>query len=165
MFKIHVDKISGTNRIVRMTQLKSATPQHEAHLTLKRLYEERVQLSQAEFGKKYEIGSQSMVAQYLTGKRPLNIEAAAKFARGIGCTIYDISPEMAEALTKSVMPVLAPRIWWRKNVAKFAMLLLSISPALSPNNAEAGSSSSGGRSVYYVKRWFRFLTLRRVVVS
>lgn len=80
----------------------------DAHLTLKRLYEERVPegMSQEEFGATFGIGSQGMVWQYLSGHRPLNIEAAAKFATGLRCTIQDISPQMAETLKDEVLPVL-----------------------------------------------------------
>lgn len=111
----------------------------DAHVNLKRLYDERIpaDLTQGEFGKKYGIGTQGMVWQYLSGRRPLNLEAAAKFARGLGCTIFDISPEMAEALRQDVVPVLAPRSWWRKSLAKIALLILAASPALVPTPADA----------------------------
>lgn len=154
-----------------MTLLKSAQPSHEAHLTLKRLYEERVKISQEEFGKTYGIGSQSMVAQYLTGKRPLNIEAAAKFARGLACTIYDISPGMADALKEEVVSVLGPKSWrGRRLAAKVALVVLGISPVVAPSPADAGQLvSSGGSAVYYVKlvcAWIRrFIPKRAVVVS
>lgn len=154
-----------------MTLLKSAAPTLEAHLELKRLYEERVKISQEEFGKKYDIGSQSMVCQYLSGRRPLNIEAAAKFARGLGCTIYDISPEMADALKEEVMPVLGPKSWWGRRLAtKVALVVLGISPVVAPSPADAGQIvSSGGSAVYYVKwicAWIRrFVPKRAVVVS
>lgn len=78
------------------------------HVRLKRLYSERVpqDMSQEDFGRIYGIGTQGMVSQYLNGIRPLNIEAAAKFARGLRCTIHDISPEMAKALRSDILPVL-----------------------------------------------------------
>lgn len=91
-----------------------------AHLRLTRLYRERIPMvavtkdgkqlrrpmNQEEFGAAYGIGTQGMVSQYLNGIRPLNIEAAAKFARGLRCTIHDISPEMAKALRSDILPVL-----------------------------------------------------------
>ncbi len=128
----------------------------DAHVNLKRLYDERVKdLTQGEFGKKYGIGTQGMVWQYLSGRRPLNLEAAAKFARGLSCTIYDISPEMADELRQEVVPFLAPRSWWRKHLAKVATLLVAVSPVLVPEPVDA---SSGIRAVYYVKSWLRRLT-------
>ena len=77
-----------------------------AHDSLKRLYEERVahRMTQAEFGRRYNIGSQSMVAQYLNGDRPLNVEATARFAKGLGCKIRDICPAMAEWLKREILP-------------------------------------------------------------
>lgn len=129
----------------------------DAHVNLKRLYDERIpkDLTQGEFGKKYGIGTQGMVWQYLSGRRPLNVEAAAKFARGLGCTIYDISPEMAEDLRQDVVPVLAPRSWWRRHLAKISMLLLAASPTLAPAPADA---SPGTQAVYYVKSMLRRLS-------
>jgi len=51
-------------------------------------------LTQAEFGAKYGIGSQGMVSQYLHGVRPLNLEAAKKFAEGLRVRIADFSPRL-----------------------------------------------------------------------
>ena len=56
-------------------------------------------MSQAAFGEEYEIGNQSMVSQYLLGRRPLNIEAASKFARGLGIKIADFSPSIAQKVS------------------------------------------------------------------
>jgi len=61
-------------------------------------------MSQAEFGDKFGIGTQGMVSQYILGTRPLNIEAAAKFARGLGCCIVDINPRLAAFLDTEVLP-------------------------------------------------------------
>lgn len=67
---------------------------------LKSLFDNREdRLSQAEFGVRYEIGSQGMVWQYLAGRRPLNIKAATAFARGLGVRIEDFSPTIAEQVT------------------------------------------------------------------
>jgi len=52
-------------------------------------------LTQAEFGAKYGIGSQSMVSQYLHGVRPLNLKVAKKFAEGLSVQIADFSPRLA----------------------------------------------------------------------
>jgi hypothetical protein len=52
-------------------------------------------ISQMEFGAKYNIGSQGMVWQYLSGRRPLNIKAAVAFARGLGIKVSDFSPNLA----------------------------------------------------------------------
>jgi hypothetical protein len=104
----------------------------DAHLRLKALYETRAKdTTQAEFGAANDIGTQGMVYQYLNGIRPLNFEAAAKFARGLGCTIRDISPEMADAVKRDIVPVLGPRAWILAALGKTAMLtVFSIPPLL-----------------------------------
>src|SRR5688572_845879 len=96
-------KVSAMKQIVRQD---ARWP--DAHARLRRLYQERIPagMSQAEFGAAYGIGTQGMVWQYLNGYTPLNFEAAAKFARGLRCTIHDISPEMAAALKADILPVL-----------------------------------------------------------
>lgn len=91
-----------------------------AHRTLLQLYEKRVPLvpvtrdgealtrpmTQAEFGQTFGIGTQGMVWQFLHGKTPLTIEAAARFAKGLNCTIHDISPLLASTLQRDILPVL-----------------------------------------------------------
>lgn len=102
---------------------------------LRKLYDTRwvpKGLSQADFGTIYGIGSQSMVAQYLSGHRPLNFEAAAKFAKGLGCTIADISPEMARRLKAEIFPVLG-----RVSLKAALAFLLAIPPLMAPQHAEA----------------------------
>lgn len=131
----------------------------DAHVMLKQLYDERVpkEMTQEEFGKQFGIGSQGMVWQYLSGRRPLNVEAAAKFARGLRCTIFDISPAMAEALKENVVPVLGPKSWWIRRVAKATMLLLAISPTFAPSPADAGEiSAATGRLCIMLNRVRRF---------
>jgi transcriptional regulator with XRE-family HTH domain len=105
-----------------------------AHVRLKRLYEERVpeDISQRKFGRLHDIGSQSMVAQYLNGIRPLNYEVTAKFARALRCTIYDICPEMADSLRDEILPVLG------KSLRRAAACLLALGLAqLTPSDAYA----------------------------
>jgi len=107
---------------------------------LKRLYDERAPsgMSQAQFGALYDIGSQSMVSQYLTGRRPLNIEAVAKFAKGLRCKIHEISPDMAQALEADVMPQLGPRAL-KRAMAKMAFVLTAIF-TIPPSPAQAASA-------------------------
>src|SRR4051812_22962698 len=128
----------------------------DAHSRLKRLYEQRAQdITQKEFGSRYGIGSQSMVAQYVNGIRPLNYEAAAKFARGLNCTIYDISPEMADAIKEDILPVLGRALRRAAVLACFALI-----PLTSPGTADAAFlRPSHPPTVYYVnwrarlRRW------------
>jgi transcriptional regulator with XRE-family HTH domain len=97
----------------------------DAHVTLRRVYEERVPrgMSQAEFGATYGLGVQGMVWQYLNGYTPLNYDAAAKFARGLRCTIRDISPAMAASLEADILPVLGRMA---RKVAALAFLAISL---------------------------------------
>lgn len=107
-----------------------------AHVRLKRLYDERAPkgMTQAQFGAKFGLGTKGMVWQYLTGYRPLNFEATAKFAKALGCTIHDISPDMAQTLRDDVLPVLG------KALRRAAMVLLTIAlQQLAPSDAYASS--------------------------
>ncbi|MEF8708268.1 MAG: LexA family transcriptional regulator [Candidatus Accumulibacter propinquus] len=48
--------------------------------------------------------SQGSVSQYLNGKIPLNIDAAAKLARSLKCSIDDFSPSLAQSLRNLGQP-------------------------------------------------------------
>ena len=52
--------------------------------------------TQAVFGEKYEVGTQSAVGQFLRGESPLSLKAARGFATGLGCRIADFSPRLAK---------------------------------------------------------------------
>ena len=62
---------------------------------LRQIWEQRHELSQREFGKRFEIGTGSAVSHYLTGRSPLNLSVVVKFAKGLGCTVEEISPSLA----------------------------------------------------------------------
>lgn len=55
-------------------------------------------LSQDVFGKKFGIGSQGMVWQYLNNRAPLNVAVAKKFANGLGVSVKEFSPLLAEKI-------------------------------------------------------------------
>jgi transcriptional regulator with XRE-family HTH domain len=143
--------------------MREKSPWSEAHITLKRLWDERVAptgMSQEEFGEKFYIGTQGMVSQYLLGTRPLNYDAAAKFARGFGCSIEDICPEMARTLSKDIIPVLR-RSLRRRKLALLAMVSL-ITALLMPQPVEAAVlhnsfSSDLTRIRIACRRWLRRL--------
>ncbi|MDR0251508.1 MAG: hypothetical protein LBI35_09445 [Burkholderiales bacterium] len=65
---------------------------------LRELFAAGTDLSQAAFGKAFDIGTQGMVWQYLHADTALNLEAALKFARGLKCSVADFSPRLAEIL-------------------------------------------------------------------
>jgi transcriptional regulator with XRE-family HTH domain len=57
-----------------------------------------IKLSQEQFASDFDLGSQSMISQYLAGYRPLNIKAAVSFARGMLIDIRDFSPTLADQI-------------------------------------------------------------------
>lgn len=106
----------------------------DAHVRLRELFDRRAGMSQLEFAERFGLGTQGMVWQYLSGYRPLNYEAAAKFAKGLNCRIDDFSPEMAEALRNEILPVLGRAA---KAVAKAALFLAFLLPPFLPHRAYA----------------------------
>lgn len=65
---------------------------------LKRLYDLKAPksvITQAEFAKRYKVGSQSMLWQYLNGRNALNLKVAVKIAAGLGVAVSDFSPRLA----------------------------------------------------------------------
>jgi len=83
-----------TNQPSRKAKIE---PVHlEEARALKKLFAERSTLSQQAFGAEHGIGTQGMVWQYLNAGSPLNLGAAAKFARALGVEIRDFSPRLAE---------------------------------------------------------------------
>lgn len=73
---------------------------------LKRLFKERVKVSQATFGAENDIGTQGMVWQYLNAGSPLNVKVAVKFAKAMGVDVAEFSPRLAKELGQiaSAMP-------------------------------------------------------------
>lgn len=108
----------------------------DAWRTLKKLYEDNVPegMSQEQFGQRYGIGSQGMVWQYLNGHTPLTVEACARFARGLGVKIEDISPILGDALHKDIIPMLG------KKLRRAALLVLCCTAGLLPQEADASTS-------------------------
>lgn len=58
-------------------------------------------MTQKSFGKEFGIGSAGMVSQYLNAKRPLGLNAAIKFAKGLEVQVADISPTLAAQLPEA----------------------------------------------------------------
>jgi transcriptional regulator with XRE-family HTH domain len=120
----------------KLRQVRQDSRWPEAHVALKKLYDERVRdsLSQEEFGAEYGIGTQGMVWQYLNGYTPLNIEVACRFSEGLRCTISDISPEMDRVMREGILPALGLKSWRRvAALALVSLLPLTLSP--SPTDA------------------------------
>ena len=133
-----------------------------AHVKLKQLYLERVPegMTQKDFGRIYDIGTQGFVAQLLNGERPLNYELAAKFAKALHCTIYDICPEMAASVQHEILPVLGKLR--RAAVVVLAALPLSQSP--SDANASQGTILHNHFPQYTLTNLRRILVLIQAVL-
>lgn len=65
-------------------------------------------LSQAEFGARYEIGSQGMVWQYLNAHTALNAKAASGFATGLGCKVSAFSPRLGAEIEALALSEVTP---------------------------------------------------------
>ena len=126
---------------------------------LRALYYERIRdMNQAQFGALFDIGNQSMVSQYLTGHTPLNYDVVAKFARGLGCTIAEISPELARKLRADILPVLG-----RVAVKSIFAALIAIPPSMIPSKAQAQFDII----IYHINDWLRRCVAfwRRIEIS
>ena len=72
------------------------TDEHKAEAAALRAIWTRVgPASQKEFGKEFEIGGQSAVANFLAGTSALSLKAAMGFAQGLNCKISDFSRRLA----------------------------------------------------------------------
>ncbi len=68
---------------------------------LKSIFDSKKQkISQAAFGELYQIGTQGMVWQYLNNERPINKDAAVKFAKGLKVSVADFSPRLAKEIER-----------------------------------------------------------------
>lgn len=139
----------------------------DAHIALQRIWDERPPqviekgktraMTQEEFGEKFDLGTQTMVSQYLTGKRPLNYDACAKFARGLGCSIDEICPDMARAIYKDLFPVLRGSLRRRRFacVALMSALAASLVPAHDAHAFDKKSFSTpvlkSGRNTHWMQ--------------
>jgi len=63
---------------------------------LKELFDSKAQFSLEEFGRRFEVGTQGMVWQYLNARRALNIKAASAFAKGLGVPVDSFSARLAD---------------------------------------------------------------------
>ncbi len=61
--------------------------------------------TQSTFAEQNNLSSANMVWQYLSAHRPLNMQAAASFARGLGVRVEEFSPVLAAQIAK-----LAPKL-------------------------------------------------------
>lgn len=78
------------------------TPEHKREAKkLLELWENRSEkISQAEFGERYHIGTQSAMTKFLHGRVPISKNAAKGFAQGLGCRIEAFSPRLAKEISE-----------------------------------------------------------------
>lgn len=109
------------------TRKAKITPEmKEEAQRLRKLWDERSHPGQAEFGEKYGIGNQSAVGQFLRGETPISLKAARGFAQGLGCTIEEFSPRLAQEA--AALANLAPAGSLSPQVASLATAIDALTP-------------------------------------
>jgi hypothetical protein len=78
------------------------TPQQEAENLERRFSElKRQGISQAAFARDYDVpGGSSLVNQHIKGHRPIGIDSALIYAKGMKCKLEEISPRLAAEFAK-----------------------------------------------------------------
>lgn len=78
--------------------MENWTTQEEAD----RLKERFSGVNRAEFARKFKIkGGAAYIYQHITGRRPLNLDAALAYAGGFGVQLEEISPRLSEEIAKA----------------------------------------------------------------
>ncbi len=84
-----------------MAKRKDLEPwQKQDAARLKTIFDAKYERSQAQFAEDYDLSSQPVVWQYLSGHIPLNLEALIKFAQGLEVSVAEISPVLASVLDR-----------------------------------------------------------------
>lgn len=99
MSEVNAKPTAGDMRAVGKKPVILPVHEEEAR-RLRGIFQAKSTLSQLAFGAEYGVGSQGMVWQYLNAHAPLNVSAAMKFARGLGCDIAEFSPRLADELSE-----------------------------------------------------------------
>lgn len=83
-------------RTVHTIHLMKLTPEEIAECdALKALFADRAGMSQAAAAAAWGLGSQSNLSHYLNKRQSITLDAATKFAKGLGVPIDDFSPRLA----------------------------------------------------------------------
>ena len=69
---------------------------------LREIWEKNSKISQAKFGKEFDLGGQSYVYQCLSGKVAINLKAAMAFCSHLNCVISDFSERLDDELAAIV---------------------------------------------------------------
>lgn len=94
--KANIPSMRGTGVLGQLEQWQTTDAQH-----LTEFFKSFAQCSEADFARLNEFpGGQAMVRQYMNGQRPLNVEAAQRFARGLDIEVSDFSARLAEEIRR-----------------------------------------------------------------
>ncbi|MFC3866211.1 S24 family peptidase [Alcaligenes aquatilis] len=113
----------------------------EEHLeearSLKAIWDEVRPCTQAEFGDAYDIGSQSAVGNFLSGRSALSMKAAVGFSRGLGVPISRFSPRLAKEASAVAglvdeAPVLEKRFHQKQRPGIAQIPVLEVTPSAGP---------------------------------
>ena len=87
---------------------KHTTPEQEAQNLAKRFAELKQKgVSQAQFARDHDVpGGANFLNQHIKGRRQIGIESAMAYARGLGCTLEEISPRLAETMAGVKVPTI-----------------------------------------------------------
>ena len=69
---------------------------------LREIWDKNAKMSQAKFGKEFDLGGQAYVYQCLAGKVALNLKAAMAFCSHLNCVISDFSERLDDELAAIV---------------------------------------------------------------
>ena len=97
-----------------MVKIPTSVREREA-AKLKDLFVANTTLSHGDFAKKHGFSRDAMVWQYLNNHRPLNVQAAAQFASGLGVLIGSFSSRLeseARQIAAALGEVFAPSSTW-----------------------------------------------------
>lgn len=120
---------------------------------LRALFDARSKLSQEKFGQSYKIGTQGAVWQFLDGRIPLTVEAAVKFANGLGIKLADISPTLAARLTKLGAAAHSPRAKYDTGISEGPSVAREV-PLISWVRAGEFDEATDNYRVGDAERWF-----------
>lgn len=111
------------------------TAAQEAQNLARRFAELKQQgVSQAQFARDYDVpGGANFLNQHIKGKRQIGMDSALAYARGLGCTLEDISPRLAESMLGvkvDNMPVFEP-----PKRSSFAAALAALFDTIPPDDS------------------------------
>lgn len=116
--------------------------------------------SQAEFGELYDIGSQSAVGNFLSGRSALSLRAAAGFARGLNVPIASFSPklaaeagEIAAGLQPAGSPIAIPDMTEDANLAPVKVVRLRLRAGITGFGFEIDQSDAA--PIFFRTDWLK----------